>query len=138
MPPPATSMRPGLARTAPVNAPFSWPNSSDSRRFSGSEAQSTGTNAWAARGLLAWTARAISSLPVPDSPRTRMLASERAAFFTSSNTWAMAGLRPTTFSSAKVVCSCSRRLRFSSASRRWRKARSTTRVSWSTEKFLGR
>ena len=30
-----------------------------------------------------------------------MLASERAAFFTSSKTWAMAGLRPMTFSSPK-------------------------------------
>ena len=27
-------MRPGLASAAPVNAPFSWPNSSDSKRFS--------------------------------------------------------------------------------------------------------
>ena len=40
------------ARTAPVNAPFSWPNSSDSSSFSGSAAQLTGTNACVARGLL--------------------------------------------------------------------------------------
>ena len=35
-------IRPGSAWTAPVNAPFSWPNSSDSSSCSGSEAQSTG------------------------------------------------------------------------------------------------
>jgi hypothetical protein len=34
-PPAACSSRPGRAVTAPVNAPFSWPNSSDSRSVSG-------------------------------------------------------------------------------------------------------
>ena len=40
-----------LARSAPVNAPFWWPNSSDSRRVSGNAAQLTTTNGFeAARG----------------------------------------------------------------------------------------
>jgi ubiquinone/menaquinone biosynthesis C-methylase UbiE len=51
---PGQPVPPGvLELTAPVNAPFSCPNSSDSSRFSGSDAQSTGTNGCAARGLLA-------------------------------------------------------------------------------------
>ena len=86
MPRSATSIIPGLVRSAPVNAPRSWPKSSDSSSASGSAAQSTGTNTSAARALCAWIARAISSFPVPDSPWIRMLASDRAAFRTRSNT----------------------------------------------------
>ena len=47
----ASSKRPGLARTAPVNAPRSWPNSSDSSRPSGIAAQFTGTNGPSLRAL---------------------------------------------------------------------------------------
>src|SRR5438105_2919514 len=53
---------------APVNAPFSWPKSSLSRRFSGMAAQFTATNAPEALGPCRCTARATTSLPVPDSP----------------------------------------------------------------------
>ena len=56
-------------RSAPVKAPFSWPNSSDSSRFSCSAAQFTLTKLRAARSELWWMAPAISSLPVPVSPR---------------------------------------------------------------------
>ena len=38
-PPPASSNLPFLAVTAPVKAPFSWPNSSDSSRLSGMAVQ---------------------------------------------------------------------------------------------------
>ena len=38
-PPPANSNLPFLAVTAPVKAPFSWPNSSDSSRLSGMAVQ---------------------------------------------------------------------------------------------------
>ena len=44
MPPSASSNLPMRRATAPVKAPFSWPNSSDSSRFSGIAAQLTATN----------------------------------------------------------------------------------------------
>ena len=68
VPPIACSNRPILRVTAPVNAPFSWPNSSLSSRFSGIAAQLTATNRPVALGPWRWTARATTSLPVPDSP----------------------------------------------------------------------
>ena len=42
---------PGRVTWAPVKAPFSWPKSSLSNRFSGSEAQSTGTKGRLRRSL---------------------------------------------------------------------------------------
>ena len=42
---------PGLRRVAPVNAPFSWPNSSDSSRAAGIAAQLIATKGAVARGL---------------------------------------------------------------------------------------
>jgi hypothetical protein len=71
LPPSATSNRPGLVTTAPVKAPFMWPKSSLSRRFSDRTAQSTGTKGRSLRRLLKWIARAISSVPVPLSPVMR-------------------------------------------------------------------
>ena len=56
------------ADCAPVNAPRSWPNSSDSSRSFGIAAVLIATNGPAARGLWRCSARATSSLPVPDSP----------------------------------------------------------------------
>ena len=53
---------------APVNAPFSWPNSSDSISASGIAATLMATNGCPLRWLRWWTARATSSLPVPLSP----------------------------------------------------------------------
>ena len=44
VPPSASSMRPGLVPTAPVKAPFSWPNSSDSSTSRGRAPQWMGTN----------------------------------------------------------------------------------------------
>ena len=64
----ASSKRPGLRAAAPVNAPFSWPNSSVSSSVSGIAAQLIATNGPSARGLSACSARANSSLPVPLSP----------------------------------------------------------------------
>jgi len=49
--PSAVSSSPRRMPTAPVKAPRSWPNSSDSNRFSGSAAQSMATNGRSARGL---------------------------------------------------------------------------------------
>ena len=68
VPPSATSNLPFFSANAPVNAPFSWPNSSLSSSDSVSAAQLTATNGREARGLFWCTARAASSLPVPVSP----------------------------------------------------------------------
>src|SRR5207245_1222894 len=50
VPPSASSKRPSRRSAAPVNAPFSWPNSSLSSSVSGSAAQFTATNGLPRRG----------------------------------------------------------------------------------------
>ncbi len=88
-------LEPALAlRCAPVKAPRSWPNSSLSSRVSASAAQCTLTNGPAARGLLAWSASATSSLPVPDSPVMSTLERAGATRAIASWTRAMASLSP--------------------------------------------
>src|SRR5271157_5646170 len=57
---------------APVKEPFSWPNRIDSTSVSGRAPQLTVTNGLPRRSELPWIARAISSLPTPDSPSMRM------------------------------------------------------------------
>ena len=86
---------PIFAAVAPVNAPFSCPKSSDSSRFSCSAAQLTLTKLRVARSELWWTAPAISSLPVPVSPRIRQVVLLLATFLTMSSTWRRPGLEPT-------------------------------------------
>ena len=63
MPPSASSNRPMRRAIAPVKAPFSWPNSSLSTSPAGRAAQLTLISGLAARRLVEWIARAISSLP---------------------------------------------------------------------------
>ena len=82
MPPSASSNRPGFCLIAPVNAPFSWPNSSLSSRVSVSAPQLTLMNGPAARLLSRWIARATSSLPVPLSPQMNTVVSLAAIFST--------------------------------------------------------
>src|SRR5580698_9931171 len=74
VPPSASSMRPTFWLTAPVNAPFSWPNSSLSRRPVGMAAQLTLMKGPSLRRLRRWRACANSSLPVPVSPRSKTVA----------------------------------------------------------------
>ena len=62
-------MIPTLAACAPVNAPFSWPNSSLESSSSVNAPQLIAKKGPAARRLLAWISRANNSLPVPLSPR---------------------------------------------------------------------
>ena len=81
--------------SAPVNAPFSWPNSSDSSRFSCSAAQFTLTKLRDVRSELWWIAPAISSLPVPVSPRISTVVLLFATFLTMSSTLCSAALEPT-------------------------------------------
>ena len=62
--------------TAPVKAPFTWPKSSLSIRFSGMAPQLMATNGPPSRGCCGGGARcAMSSLPVPVSPVMRTLMS---------------------------------------------------------------
>jgi len=62
----ASSTSPFLFSTAPLKAPFTWPNNSLSMSVPTSEPQSMGTNSPC--GLALCTARATTSLPVPLSP----------------------------------------------------------------------
>ena len=70
VPPLATSKSPTRCSSAPVNAPFAWPNSSLSMSVSGSAPQLIATNGMSARVLWSWIDRATNSLPVPVSPST--------------------------------------------------------------------
>jgi hypothetical protein len=68
-----------LAGLAPVKAPLTWPNSSDSNRLSAVAPRSTETIGLSPRRDRRWISRATISLPVPFSPRIRTLASVGAA-----------------------------------------------------------
>ena len=59
---------PAAIGVASVNAPFLWPKSSLSRRFSGIAPQLTATKGSFFRFERVWIARATSSLPMPLSP----------------------------------------------------------------------
>ncbi|EWS52562.1 hypothetical protein X551_04651 [Methylibium sp. T29] len=69
VPPWARSKRPGREWSAPVKAPFSTPNSSDSTRSGGIAAQLIDTIGCSCRRLTECSARAKRSLPTPLSPR---------------------------------------------------------------------
>ena len=66
--PSAISNLPRFAAVAPVNAPRTCPNNSDSINSSGTAEQFNSTNGAAARKERACIARATNSFPVPDSP----------------------------------------------------------------------
>ena len=68
VPPLAWAKRPSMRRSAPVNAPFSWPKSSDSIKSRGMAAILSATNGPFLRKPRSWSARATTSLPVPLSP----------------------------------------------------------------------
>ena len=76
---------PSCCRTAPVNDPFSWPNSADSTSSAGMAARFTGMNGPSARPDSRWIIRASSSLPVPLSPRISTVASSPATLRTRSS-----------------------------------------------------
>ena len=80
---------------APVNAPFSWPNSSLSSSAGGHRgAVDLDEGAIAPAAALVDRAR-NSSLPVPVSPRTSTVEPVGATTSTSSSTWRSAPLSPT-------------------------------------------
>ena len=86
----ASSIRPRRRAVAPVNAPFSCPNSSLSSKFSDSAAQLIATKGPSTRRLHACTARAATSLPVPLSPSSSTVASVGATLRSADSTAAMA------------------------------------------------
>jgi hypothetical protein len=71
VPPWALSNFPLRSLTAPVKAPFTWPNISLSMSSAGMAAQLISMKGRSRRGETAWMARAMSSLPVPLSPETK-------------------------------------------------------------------
>ncbi len=93
-PPSACSKRPRRRLSAPVNAPFSWPNSSDSSSSAGIAEVLSAMNGLLARGLCSCSARAASSLPVPDSPVISTFTLERDRRPMARNTCCIAGARP--------------------------------------------
>ena len=89
--PAALSKTPARDAEAPVNAPFSWPNSSDSTSPSGIAAEFTATKGPSARRERAWIARAATSLPVPLSPVISTVVSRGATARISLTASAIAG-----------------------------------------------
>src|SRR4029453_10761244 len=85
---------PSCCRTAPVKAPFSWPNRLLSTSSDGTAARLTGMNGPSAFGDSSCSRRAIISLPVPLSPCTSTVVSSRATLRTRSMTWRMTALVP--------------------------------------------
>ena len=91
----ASSKRPTFWLMAPVKAPFSWPNSSLSSSPVGMAAQLSLTKVRSRRGLRSCRARAMSSLPVPVSPRMSTVEPVGATVSTCFRTRRRAALSPT-------------------------------------------
>ena len=112
----ALSILPMVCFTAPVNAPRSWPNSSDSSRFSGIAPQLMATNGCLARGPRSCSACASASLPVPLSPSSSTGTLVVASFSMSRQTFSIAWLAVMIRSIGERAGIAARR-RFSSSSR---------------------
>ncbi len=118
----ASSKRPMRWALAPVNAPRSWPKRSLSSRPAGIAAQFIFTIRRLLRPLRLWMARAISSLPVPVSPRISTVLSLGATISTCLRTLNIASLRPMISpNSPSTLLSCSVSARFSSTRRSFRR-----------------
>ncbi len=102
---------------APVKAPFSWPNSSDSSRFSGIAAQLTLMNGLSARRDFWCMYRAITSLPTPLSPVIRIEASDRATWSARVSTVCMAGSEVTSGRSSSDTAARTAAMRSASGGR---------------------
>ena len=102
----AASNLPILSLTAPVKAPFMWPNSSLSRRLSGMAPQWTAMKGLSLRCPLKWIALATISLPVPDSPMTSTVESVLMIRFIRLKTFCMAGELPMMLANSNLSRSC--------------------------------
>ena len=98
---------------APVKEPFSCPNSSDAIREDGIAAQLTRMKARFDRFDRLWIARAISSFPVPVSPKTSAVESVGATFETWSITFRNGSEEPTISSNMDERTISSRNAMFS-------------------------
>jgi hypothetical protein len=85
----------GVAVERAGKAPFSWPNRTESTRFSGTAPQLTITIGRLPRGLELWIAVAISSLPEPRSPSISTGARARAALAAIAMAERNSGVEPT-------------------------------------------
>src|SRR3569832_1995053 len=94
VPPSDCPTRPRRAAVAPVKAPRSCPNNSDSNRSRGIAAVLRAMKGLSARGLWRCSARATSSLPVPDSPLMSTEIFERESRPIARNTSCIAGASP--------------------------------------------
>ena len=99
--PARVSNRPGRATIAPVNAPRSVPNSSDSISVSANSAQLNATKGLWRRGLCQCSALATTSLPVPLSPVTSTLPRPGPMSARYSKIARMRGLDPMTIESSQ-------------------------------------
>ena len=128
----ACSKRPRRAACAPVNAPRSWPKSSDSSKSFGIAAVLMAINGLSARGLWRCKALATSSLPLPDSPLINTVACERLKRPMARKTSCMAGAWP-------MISGVSSNATLSTA---WRMLSSTARlitsIAWSTSNGLAK
>jgi hypothetical protein len=127
VPPSANSNRPRRRRSAPVKAPFSWPNNSLSSRFSDNAAQLTASMGRSRRSLAWWMARATTSLPVPLSPRIRTVELLRPTRSIFSRTSCITGLLPIS-GRGTLISLMQRSAWFSRTSRPCSKARSTNNL----------
>ena len=137
MPPSAASKRPTRRASAPVKAPFSWPNSSLSTSSRLIAAQFTATKGACLRALCWCSAWATSSLPVPLSPRISTVRSVSATFWIVAKTRRIAGPEPIRLSKPKSRSRRARSMRFSRASAVRSSARFTTRRISSLSKGFG-
>ena len=88
-----------------MNAPRSWPNSSDSSSCSDSAAQLTWMNGPSLRGEFMWMCWATRSLPVPLSPVIKTVPFERAMRVADRSVSSMRGLRAMTVSDSAPTSS---------------------------------
>ncbi len=95
VPPCACSKTPARSRSAPVNAPRTNPNSSDSTSVGATELQSNTTKGPCLHRLASWMPRASSSLPVPDSPTSKTVSWVAAATCSLANSARIASVPPT-------------------------------------------
>ena len=121
----ACSKRPCRWACAPVKAPFSWPNNSDSNNSAGIAAILMATNGFAARGLCLCSALATNSLPVPDWPQTITLMFDFAKRPIARNTSCIAGASPMISTSLSSRLSCVTSASFGSTARRTRRTASS-------------
>src|ERR1039458_65780 len=116
-----------LVECAPVNAPFSYPNSSVSISPWGIAGQLTFTSSPTVRSEVPWIRRAISSLPVPLSPCTSTATLVLATISNFRRMTCISGVRPKMISTGgrSIWVSCSEKRTVVMVSYHWLHLRSS-------------